>query len=194
MQNNNSKLNTVLLVIVIILLGVGIWVSLGRNNIDKKSDIDIISSNQTRLEESSGVSDYKPSVQDDTEITNSYQYPQTGPAFITFNVKGNPAVSYETTPTRTVFSGTLGVDTIWYVPGMSQSADPCYSPFTDTFYSGQLTFGTKVYNVCSNKGYTYFIQDGFEGTAAIVQTSGENQTAPHYVDPATLTFAMEGEG
>lgn len=187
MQNNNSKLNTILLVVVIILLGVGVW-----GVFQLSGDKTMQPLNDQEDQTFTSYQDEKEDTSDQEAVT--YQYPSSGPAFIEFEVKGEPAVSYETTPTRTVFSGGLGVDKIWYLPGLSQGSDPCYSPFTDIFYSGQLTFGTKVYNVCSNKGYTYFIQDGFEGTAAIVQTSGENQTAPHYVDPATLTFAMEGEG
>ncbi len=184
MQNNNSKLNTVLFIIVIILLAIGIWM-LAVN--DKVSDR-IESDTETSVVEDVVVKEEaKPVTQ---PVSKTYSYPQMGPAFITIDSQNNPTVSYDKNANSLVFSGSLGTDTIMYTPNVMAGFYPCIDFNLQTV---EASYGGIKYQVCSHYGNTYFYKDGFESTGVVVKSSGTNLSDPHYADLSTLAFPMEGE-
>ena len=191
MQNSNSKLNTVLLIIVIILIAIGIWMlSVNEKVVDR-----IESDTETSVVGDVVVKEETKQVTQPT-TTTTYQYPATGPAFFTIKAKGNPVVSTSASANGITFSGSSGSDFVRYSTGFTLSSpNPCLADISGNMLLGtkEEKFGTRTYTSCFNDGTTFYIGSGFEGNAVVIAASGENRTLPHYVDLSTLAFPMEGE-
>lgn len=186
MQNNNSKLNTILLIILIILAAFCLW-KISDDNREEEND-----SNEIKTEQTENNNDEKEEVSD--QETTTYQYPSSGPAFFTMEAKGNPTVT--TSSGKMVFSGSSGTDTVWYSTGFTGGTGyPCFDDLNSIPYPGtkEIKIGTDEFTVCSYKGTTTFIEEGFEGSAVVITSSGSNQTSPHYIDLETIKFVMEVE-
>ena len=187
MQNNNSKLNTFLLIILIILAALCLW------KITDKDEEDISDLNEIKTEQTENSNDEEKEDVSDQETT-TYQYPSSGPAFFTMEAKGNPTVT--TSSGKMVFSGSSGTDTVWYSTGFTGGTGyPCFDDLNSIPYPGtkEIKIGSDEFTVCSYKGTTTFIEEGFEGSAVVITSSGNNQTSPHYLDLATIKFVMEVE-
>ncbi len=185
MQNNNSKLNTVLLIILIILAAICVWklVDNDRDIVDDDmEDVLITETDDTDEDEVKTVTETKP-------VVKTYQYPQTGPAFFTLDAVGNPIISYGSMPTTLIFSGSLGTDTISY----STASQGSFGCIDLDYPTTEKKFGVYTYSTCSYGGNTYFHKSGFENISVLVKTSGANQATPHYANLSTLKFTMEGE-
>ncbi len=159
-MQNNSKLNTVLLIILIILAALCLW-KISDDNREEENN-----SNEIKTEQTENNNDEKEEVSD--QETTTYQYPSSGPAFFTMEAKGNPTVT--TSSGKMVFSGSSGTDTVWYSTGFTGGTGyPCFDDLNSIPYPGtkEIKIGTDEFTVCSYKGTTTFIEDGFEGSAVV---------------------------
>lgn len=198
MQNNNSKSNTILLVVLIILAGICVWkLSYQKNNHegmvwDSETKGWITIPQAPSNQEQADISQSNHQLEAENEKPVTYSFPALGGVVpFTYSVMGDPNITTSTFPTKVTLSGDIGTDSMTYSLKETGGAniDPCGNSVEEVAIDTYTKkYGLNQYEICSKNGNTYFYTSGVNSQAVVVTSSGENRVDAHYVDLGTILF------
>ncbi len=189
LQKSGSGLNTILLILLIALVGFGIWYLSQKKEDVVVKEVPVDTQAQTE-DENSNETNNQPQVQNSNieySIPNQFSFSHDNSANVT--IASNPKGSYYVSKS-TDTSNDSNLEVITFVSQMGQGFDPAMDP--DSRFLENQTYGNNKYDVYvmsygEASGNIYFLQN-FDTNEAIIITSYHDQNVPMTIDLASVKF------